>query len=53
MINGNYNEKCDIWACGVIMYILYCGQHPFQSDKEKDLITNILNDKVTFGMKYL
>jgi calcium-dependent protein kinase len=26
---GRYNEKCDIWSCGVMMYKLYCGRFPF------------------------
>jgi calcium-dependent protein kinase len=32
-----YNEKCDIWACGVIMYILVTGVPPFKG-KEDGLI---------------
>ena len=22
VITGKYNEKCDVWACGVILYIM-------------------------------
>lgn len=29
IIKGNYDEKCDIWALGVITYLLLCGQTPF------------------------
>ena len=29
VINGKYNEKCDIWSIGIILYIMLCGYPPF------------------------
>ena len=37
VIKGSYNEKCDIWACGVILYIMLCGKPPFYSENEEEL----------------
>ncbi|KAA8493066.1 Calcium-dependent protein kinase 10 [Porphyridium purpureum] len=36
VIMGRYNEKCDIWSLGVIVYILLCGRTPFYGKNEKE-----------------
>jgi calcium-dependent protein kinase len=48
VINQNYDEKCDVWSCGVIMYILLCGYPPFygvDSDEDRAILASILKGK--------
>jgi len=42
IINDKYDEKCDIWACGVIMYLLLSGRPPFEGESEEEIFVNIL-----------
>ena len=37
VLNCKYNEKCDIWSCGVIMYILLTGRPPFGGNDDEIL----------------
>ena len=37
----NYNEKCDIWSCGVILYILLSGRAPFTGQRDGDVLQKI------------
>ncbi len=41
VLNRKYNEKCDIWACGVIMYILLSGKPPFDGIDDNEILDNI------------
>ncbi len=48
VLNCNYNEKCDIWSCGIIMYMLLCGSPPFYGENEKDTFSKILTSKPAY-----
>ena len=48
IIKGNYDEKCDIWACGVILYILLCGYPPFTGQNDQEIYSNIAGAKFEF-----
>jgi calcium-dependent protein kinase len=34
VLNGSYNEKCDLWSIGVILYILLSGKPPFGGNND-------------------
>lgn len=31
IIKRDYNEKCDLWSCGCILYVIMCGYPPFRA----------------------
>jgi calcium-dependent protein kinase len=41
VLKRNYNEKCDIWSVGVILYILLCGYPPFNGKNNRELYNEI------------
>jgi len=43
-----YNEKCDIWSTGIILYLLLSGVPPFFSASREETISLIIEGKLIF-----
>ena len=53
VLTGNYNEKCDIWSAGVILFIMLAGYPPIHDDDKDALYQKILTYKpVTDGEEW-
>jgi calcium-dependent protein kinase len=51
VLSNKYNEKCDLWSCGVIMYILLSGCPPFYGKNDEEIYNSVKNAKFTFKQK--
>ena len=45
VLNKSYNEKCDIWSCGVIMYILLSQRPPFGGKDDYEIMETVKTGK--------
>ena len=41
VLKKHYDEKCDVWSCGVILYILLSGRPPFGGDNDKQIMERV------------
>ena len=42
VLKKKYNEKCDLWSCGVIMYILLSARPPFAGEDDNDIMERVI-----------
>ena len=45
ILDKKYNEKCDLWSCGVILYILLCARPPFEGETDEEILHKVKNGK--------
>ena len=41
VLQKKYNSKCDLWSCGVIMFMLLSNKAPFGGRTDRDIIKNV------------
>ena len=44
VLKESYDQKCDVWSCGIIMYILLCGYPPFNGNTNTEIYNAIKNN---------
>ncbi len=48
VLKERYDEKCDVWSCGIILYILLYGYPPFNGNTNVEIFQAIQNQNPIF-----
>ena len=48
VLRGYYDYKCDLWSCGVIMYILISGRPPFDGSSDQEILESVAEGRANF-----
>mmetsp|Transcript_15070 Transcript_15070/g.12785 ORF Transcript_15070/g.12785 Transcript_15070/m.12785 type:complete len:287 (+) Transcript_15070:121-981(+) len=49
VLNGEYDERCDNWSLGVMMYVLLSGNPPFDGDNTQEIFKKIMEGKYSMN----
>ena len=51
VLQGSYDEKCDIWSIGALTYLMLSGEPPFKGKSNKEIFHKILNDELKLDQR--
>ena len=51
VLKGNYTASCDVWSLGVIMFVMLCGEPPFNASDDDDIVKLIMKGDFSFKCK--
>lgn len=51
VITGNYDEKCDVWSMGVILFMMLSGIPPFGGSNNGEIISAIMLNEPNYDPK--
>ena len=49
VLTGNYDEKCDVWSIGVILFILLSGSPPFGGQNDEEIMKKVEKGKYAYA----
>nr|XP_027202838.1 LOW QUALITY PROTEIN: calcium-dependent protein kinase 2-like [Dermatophagoides pteronyssinus] len=49
VLSGKYTKICDIWSCGVVMFILLSGSPPFHGKSNKETLEKVRKGEYTMN----
>jgi len=49
ILNQKYDEACDLWSCGVIIFILLTGRPPFNGENDEEILEKVRKGKIDFN----
>jgi calcium-dependent protein kinase len=46
VLHKSYDQRCDVWSIGVMLYILLSGKPPFDGDDDTEITEQVKQGKV-------